>query len=57
MANRTFQFIVYIELAIIFSMLLLVTAGEHILAYVEEPVYFNAALFEEVKTNEHALLD
>lgn len=57
MTNRTFRFIVYIQLAIIFSMLLLVTAGEHILVYVEEPVYFSAALFEEIESNEHALLD
>jgi len=57
MTNRTFRFIVYIQLAIIFSMLLLVTAGEHILAYVEEPVYFNAMQFEKIAPSEHALLD
>ena len=57
MTNRTFRFIVYLQLAIILSMLLLVTAGEHILVYVEEPVYFNAALFEEGEISEHALLD
>ena len=52
MTNRTFNFIISAQLAIIFSMLLLVTAGEQILAYVDEPEYFSEELIERVELSE-----
>ena len=52
MTNRTFNFIISAQLAIIFSMLLLVTAGEQILTYVEEPVYFSEAMIDRVELSE-----
>ncbi len=37
MTTRIFRFIIYAQLAIIFSMLLLVTVGEYVLTFVAEP--------------------
>ena len=46
MTNRTFRFIVYIQLIIIVLMLSLVTAGDHILGYVHGPSYESALQLE-----------
>jgi len=54
MTNRTFRFIVYSQLVIILLMLLLVTAGDRILGYVQEQSHGDAINLE---TNRQALLD
>ena len=54
MTNRTFHFIVSTQLIIILSMLLVISAGDHILAYLAEQPQSNTTTLE---TTNHALLD
>ena len=54
MTNRTFRFIVYIQLIIIILMLSLVTAGDRILGYVQGPSYESA---QQLEGDRQALLD
>lgn len=52
MTNRMFRFVIYVQLVIIFSMLLLVTVGEYVLAFVAEPSQISTA---QIETGKQAL--
>ena len=52
MTTRIFRFIIYAQLAIIFSMLLLVTVGEYVLTFVAEPSAISTA---QIETGKQAL--